>query len=242
MEGVRTCSCPQVILCYPWLCMYITGYPGISLANDAAPASPTRLAWRTLLICPWRTHGTRALSCSSSAFCALKTEGPPRIPAGRMAPMTLKHVLCFSALLRSSSCLPQGPWIVPPPNCTSSPLLLSCTSPPANLCLVECHTFPVPCKATLLQAPGPTIPHKLWHLKASAFQYGIADAAAVDGRRGSNVYEVNPWLWQFGRGRPRLGGLSVSETEERREAVVRAGAKRSQETRRRREAARRGDE
>ena len=51
-------------------------------------------------------------------------------------------------------------------------------------------------------------------------------------------------LWQFGRGRPRLGGLSVSETEERREAVVRAGAKRSlsQETRRRREAARRGDE
>ena len=41
-----------------------------------------------------------------------------------------------------------------------------------------------------------------------------------------------------------MGGLSVSETEERREAVIRAGAKRSQleETRRRREAARRGDE
>ena len=62
--------------------------------------------------------------------------------------------------------------------------------------------------------------------EARAFQYGIADAAAVDGRtsRGSNVYEVNPWLWQFGRGRPRLGGLSVSETEDRSEAVVRAGA------------------
>ena len=93
----------------------------------------------------------------------------------------------------------------------------------------------------------PTIPHnlKLRHLKASVFQYGIADAAAVDGRRGSNVYEVNPLLWQFGRGRPRLGGLSVSETEERREAVVRglrAGAKRSQETSRRSEAARRRDE
>ena len=84
----------------------------------------------------------------------------------------------------------------------------------------------------------PTIPHKLRHLKASAFQYGIADAAAVDGRRGSNVYEVNPWLWQFGRGRPRLGGLSVSETE----AVVRAGAKWRQETRHQREAARCGDE
>ena len=38
------------------------------------------------------------------------------------------------------------------------------------------------------------------------------------------------------------GGLSVTETEERREAVVRAGAERSQETRCCREAARRGDE
>ena len=87
----------------------------------------------------------------------------------------------------------------------------------------------------------PTIPHKLLHLKASTIQYGIADAAAVDGRRG-NVYEVNPWLWQFGRGRPRLGGLSVSETKDKRKAIVWAGATRSQETSRRSEAARHGDE
>ena len=40
----------------------------------------------------------------------------------------------------------------------------------------------------------------------------------------------------------REGGLSVSETEDRREAVVRAGAKRSQEPLRRSEAARRRDE
>ncbi len=38
------------------------------------------------------------------------------------------------------------------------------------------------------------------------------DAAAEDGRRGSNVYEVSPWLWQFGRGKPRLGGLTIEET------------------------------
>ena len=43
----------------------------------------------------------------------------------------------------------------------------------------------------------------------------------------------------FLRGRPRLGGLSVSETKDKREAVVRAGAKRSQEPLRRSEAARR---
>ena len=52
-----------------------------------------------------------------------------------------------------------------------------------------------------------TIPHKLRHLQGSAFQFGNADAAAAEGRRGSNVYEVKPWLWQFGQGRPRIGGL-----------------------------------
>jgi hypothetical protein len=31
--------------------------------------------------------------------------------------------------------------------------------------------------------------------KDSGFPYGCADAAATDGRRGSNVYEVNQWLW-----------------------------------------------
>ncbi len=87
----------------------------------------------------------------------------------------------------------------------------------------------------------PTIPHHLRHFKASAFQHGAADAATPEGRRVSNAYEVNTWLWQFGRGRERLGGLSVSATEDRREQVVSAGAKQGHETRRRREAARRGD-
>ena len=43
------------------------------------------------------------------------------------------------------------------------------------------------------------------------------------GRRGSNVYEVNQWLWQFGRGKPeqRLGGLSVEKTsDDRKEAAL----------------------
>ena len=49
-------------------------------------------------------------------------------------------------------------------------------------------------------------------------------------------------LWQFGHGRPRLGGLSVSETKDRREAVVQAGEKRSQETRSSSKAARSSNE
>ncbi len=84
-----------------------------------------------------------------------------------------------------------------------------------------------------------TISHHLrHHLKASAFLHGAADAATPDGRRGSNAYEVNTWLWQFGRGRERLGGLSVSEAKDRREQVCSAGAQRGAETCRRREAAR----
>ena len=75
----------------------------------------------------------------------------------------------------------------------------------------------------------PTIPHKFQHPKGSAFQFGTADAAVADGSRGSNFYEVNPWLWQFVRGRPHMGGMSVSETEGRRNAVNRAGPGRFEE-------------
>ena len=50
---------------------------------------------------------------------------------------------------------------------------------------------------------------------SSGFPAGTYDTAEVDGQRGSNVYEITPWLWQFGRGKPRLGGLSVEETFDR---------------------------
>ena len=45
------------------------------------------------------------------------------------------------------------------------------------------------------------------------------------------MYEINQWLWQFMRGKPRLGGLLVAETEERRIAVAKDGAKRAVATR-----------
>ena len=34
---------------------------------------------------------------------------------------------------------------------------------------------------------------------------------------------INQWLWQFGLGKQRLGGLSVAETEELRIAVAKDG-------------------
>ncbi len=69
--------------------------------------------------------------------------------------------------------------------------------------------------------------------KDSGFPYGCADAAASDGR---NVYEVNPWLWQFGRCKPRLGGLNIEETTERKDAVSNARHKRAAATVRHRKA------
>ena len=65
---------------------------------------------------------------------------------------------------------------------------------------------------------------------------GSCDTAAANGRRDSNVYEVNPWLWQFGRGKPRLGGLSVEKTDDRKETAQKELLLRGAETRRSRKA------
>ena len=45
------------------------------------------------------------------------------------------------------------------------------------------------------------------------------DTAAANGRLGSNEYEVNWWLWQFGCGKLRLGGLSIEKTGARKKAA-----------------------
>ena len=61
----------------------------------------------------------------------------------------------------------------------------------------------------------PTIPARFARHKQAAFPFGQAD---TDSSPGSNVYEVNVWLWQFGRGRPRVGGRNVAESERRLQA------------------------
>jgi hypothetical protein len=73
--------------------------------------------------------------------------------------------------------------------------------------------------------------------KGSGIPIGSANTAAVDGRRGSNVYEVNTsnWPWMFGRGKARLDGCTVEETALKKSAVRVEQAKRSVETRKRME-------
>jgi hypothetical protein len=74
----------------------------------------------------------------------------------------------------------------------------------------------------------PTIPHKYSKNKNSCFPAGCADAAAEDGRRGSNVSEVNTFLWQFGRDKPSLGGLTIKETSDRHDSARKASYKPSE--------------
>ncbi len=81
-----------------------------------------------------------------------------------------------------------------------------------------------------------TVPHCYSKHKDTGFPMGCANSAAVDGRRGSNVYEVNPWLWQFGLGKQQLGGLNVDETAERQETAQDERLKCGLETRRQRKA------
>ncbi len=66
----------------------------------------------------------------------------------------------------------------------------------------------IPFKLFLAGNSTPTIPHdlKFSKHKGSGFPMGSADTADADGRRGSNVYEIDIWLWLFARGKPRLGG------------------------------------
>ena len=78
----------------------------------------------------------------------------------------------------------------------------------------------------LLGNSTPTIPHQLRQHLHGKFPHGLADAADALGKKGSNAYEVNQWLWQFGRGKFRLGGLSVAATEERHIAVVKVQQRR----------------
>ena len=66
------------------------------------------------------------------------------------------------------------------------------------------------CNSTL------TIPHQLRHLRHSQLPHCCTDTSNESGRKGSNIYELNQWLWEFGLGKPpsRLGGLSAAETWE----------------------------
>ena len=58
-----------------------------------------------------------------------------------------------------------------------------------------------------------TIPYKYAARQKQAFKFGCANGQGPASCLGSHVYEINTWLWNFGRPQPRVGGLSVAKTE-----------------------------
>ena len=82
-----------------------------------------------------------------------------------------------------------------------------------------------------------TIPHKYAARQARDFEYGCADGHLQGSRRGSHVYEVNTWLWNFGRPQPRVAGLSVAATQKIRKRCRGEAAKAAWKTRRARKSA-----
>jgi hypothetical protein len=72
-----------------------------------------------------------------------------------------------------------------------------------------------------------TIPNKY----AAPQKFGCADGASHGSRRGSHGYEINAWLWTFGRPQPRVGGLSVAKTERIRTKSKSEAARRGWKTR-----------
>jgi hypothetical protein len=168
--------------------------------------------------------------------CNLRPAGgrPPKKPSYRIGPDDLLfHLVFFS---------------------TFEELVLPIQGPMEDAGLIKLYDHsPIPClyvapvanvlgRVSLIALflagnPTPTTPHKFSKHKGSGFLMGSADTADADGRRGSNMYEVNTWLWMFGRGKRRLGGLSVEDTALRKGVVRVEQAKRAVETRRLRRAA-----
>ncbi len=194
------------------------GYARLNLSATAGIPSSTSLA-----------------ICTQHMAVCLKT-----LPTNT-ALMTFATHWYSSAPLRCWICLPNVPWKMLP----NVPWkMLKMLEPFPTLCLYVAPAenmvgrVPLIPQACFLAGNSTlTIPHKFSKRRDSGFPFGCADSADVDGRRGSNLYEVNQWLWQFGRRKPCLGGPTVEQTMARKSAVVDQRHKKAVETKRSRKAA-----
>ena len=84
--------------------------------------------------------------------------------------------------------------------------------------------------AEVLVKSTSTIPNKYAARQGRDFEFGCADGPGqgigTHSLRGSHVYEINAWLWNFGRPQPRVDGLSVAKTEKIRSKVKSAASRR----------------
>jgi hypothetical protein len=182
--------------------------------------------------------------CRGFGTCGWKDMGYPSTRPRLWDPLPWRH---YSRALPHwpvgcPSMLARGVWLKLPikvPMEDAGVIKLYEPSPTPCLYVADVMVGRVPLMPLFLAGNStPTIPHTFSKRKDSGFPYGCADAAATDGQRGSNVYEVNQWLWQFGLGKTRLGGLTIEETTERtrKDAVSNAWHKRAAATVRHRKA------
>ena len=61
-------------------------------------------------------------------------------------------------------------------------------------------------------------------------QHGHSPGIRQEGKQRARAQRINVWLWQFGRGKHHVWGLSVADTEDRRIAVLQDGARRGHAT------------
>ena len=200
---------------------------------------------------PWKTAGMHVPSSSSSAICVLSLDAVRGTVHTKLVQVCTSMYLFIHVCTSSYHFMPDDLLRELVFFNTFEELDLPIKGPLEDSGVVKLYEpSPTPC---LYVAPAenmvgrvplmplflagnstPTIPHLYSKRKDSGFPMGCADAAAVDGRRGSNVYEVNPWLWQFGRGKPRLGGLSVEATAQRMADASLESRKQAAKTRRQR--------
>ena len=113
------------------------------------------------------------------------------------------------------------------------PMLYDTASNPRLPCLYICPVANVLGRAPLIPCfidgnTHPTIPCKFKNSRI----LGTASAdTQPDGGNGSRLYEVNLWLWRYGRGQPRT--MSIEEAEAARQDRVNEAKKRAEETKKR---------
>jgi hypothetical protein len=195
----------------------------------------------TTLHQPFQTQtacGLCVLSSSSNVHCVPSMQSEV---ATIVVQKTFMSSWFSSAPLRIFAFTPLAPWRQTELGSCMNPLLsqLSMLAGQRTF-LGGCHSFRAFFMAT---PPGTTstIPYKYAPRQKQVFKFGCANGASKESRRGSYVYEINTWLWNFGRPQPRVGDLSVAKTERIRRKSRSETSRRAWETRKARKRAAEAD-
>ena len=163
-----------------------------------------RTWWGNHPMFPSTSVGWSGLSCFSLAICGPGAHGCREGPFTRTARTTSKSNSCSTA--------PSSPWfrVCPGGGPTEAMGVQNLCAPSRTPILYVRLAADVLGRVPLtplflLGNYTPTISHQLCQHRSARFPLRLADAAEESGRKGNNVYEINQWLWQFGRGKPRLG-------------------------------------